>query len=133
MCAGLEGGVFKEFLEPMCDRSLKPADSAACFERPCSKWFTTSWSQVKIMDMTVSLFPLISRVLLSFVDSGSYSWECSKLYVTLETVHSLYTLRLFASNIRWLKGSVNNSLRKIYLIYLAFFSMFVVSVCPAVQ
>lgn len=45
VCAGLEGGVFKEFLEPMCDRSLKPADSAACFERPCSKWFTTSWSQ----------------------------------------------------------------------------------------
>uniref|UniRef100_A0A671PMG1 ADAMTS-like protein 2 n=1 Tax=Sinocyclocheilus anshuiensis TaxID=1608454 RepID=A0A671PMG1_9TELE len=45
VCAGLEGGVFKEFPERMCDRSLRPADSAACFERPCSKWFTTSWSQ----------------------------------------------------------------------------------------
>uniref|UniRef100_A0A673I5N2 ADAMTS-like protein 2 n=1 Tax=Sinocyclocheilus rhinocerous TaxID=307959 RepID=A0A673I5N2_9TELE len=26
-------------------KSLRPVDSAACFERPCSKWFTTSWSQ----------------------------------------------------------------------------------------
>uniref|UniRef100_A0A672NWU3 Si:ch211-267e7.3 n=1 Tax=Sinocyclocheilus grahami TaxID=75366 RepID=A0A672NWU3_SINGR len=45
VCAGLEGGIFKEFPERMCDRSLRPADSSACFERPCSKWFTTSWSQ----------------------------------------------------------------------------------------
>uniref|UniRef100_A0A673I926 ADAMTS-like protein 2 n=1 Tax=Sinocyclocheilus rhinocerous TaxID=307959 RepID=A0A673I926_9TELE len=45
VCAGLESGVFKEYPERMCDRSLRPVDSAACFERPCSKWFTTSWSQ----------------------------------------------------------------------------------------
>uniref|UniRef100_A0A672T1G4 ADAMTS-like protein 2 n=1 Tax=Sinocyclocheilus grahami TaxID=75366 RepID=A0A672T1G4_SINGR len=45
VCAGLEGGVFKEYPERMCDRSLKSVDSAACFERPCSKWFTTSWSK----------------------------------------------------------------------------------------
>lgn len=47
VCAGLEAGVFKEFPERMCDRSLRPTDSTACFERPCSKWFTTSWSQVR--------------------------------------------------------------------------------------
>lgn len=47
VCAGLEAGVFKEFPERICDRSLRPADSATCFERPCSKWFTTSWSQVR--------------------------------------------------------------------------------------
>ncbi|TRY56837.1 hypothetical protein DNTS_004106, partial [Danionella cerebrum] len=45
VCAGLEAGVFKEFPESMCDGTIRPADSSACFERPCSKWFTTSWSQ----------------------------------------------------------------------------------------
>ncbi|KAA0719095.1 ADAMTS-like protein 2 [Triplophysa tibetana] len=45
VCAGLEAGVFKEFPERICDRSRRPSDSATCFERPCSKWFTTSWSQ----------------------------------------------------------------------------------------
>ncbi|XP_062873362.1 ADAMTS-like protein 2 [Trichomycterus rosablanca] len=44
-CAGLEGGVFKEFPDHVCSRSSKPEESATCFERPCSKWFTTSWSQ----------------------------------------------------------------------------------------
>ncbi|KAG7457187.1 hypothetical protein MATL_G00243790 [Megalops atlanticus] len=45
VCAGLENGVFKEFPEQACDPALRPEESAACFERPCSKWFTTSWSQ----------------------------------------------------------------------------------------
>ncbi|KAK2831632.1 hypothetical protein Q7C36_016718 [Tachysurus vachellii] len=45
VCAGLEAGVFKEFTEHVCDHSPKPEETAACFERPCSKWFTTSWSQ----------------------------------------------------------------------------------------
>ncbi|XP_030631681.1 ADAMTS-like protein 2 [Chanos chanos] len=45
VCAGLVNGVFKEFPEQMCDRALRPEETTACFERPCSKWFTTSWSQ----------------------------------------------------------------------------------------
>ncbi|XP_049455336.1 ADAMTS-like protein 2 isoform X1 [Epinephelus fuscoguttatus] len=45
VCAGLEGGVFKEFPDSSCDRTKKPETSSSCFQRPCSKWFTTSWSQ----------------------------------------------------------------------------------------
>ncbi|KAM6948265.1 ADAMTS-like protein 2 [Aplochiton taeniatus] len=45
VCAGLEGGVFKEFPEISCDPALQPERSSTCFQRPCSKWFTTSWSQ----------------------------------------------------------------------------------------
>ncbi|XP_047444458.1 ADAMTS-like protein 2 isoform X2 [Mugil cephalus] len=45
VCAGLEGGVFKEFPDSSCDQTNKPEMSSSCFQRPCSKWFTTSWSQ----------------------------------------------------------------------------------------
>ncbi|XP_053294017.1 ADAMTS-like protein 2 [Pleuronectes platessa] len=45
VCAGLEGGVFKEFPDSSCDQNNKPDTSSSCFQRPCSKWFTTSWSQ----------------------------------------------------------------------------------------
>uniref|UniRef100_A0A3Q3LQU1 Si:ch211-267e7.3 n=1 Tax=Mastacembelus armatus TaxID=205130 RepID=A0A3Q3LQU1_9TELE len=45
VCAGLEGGVFKEFPDSICDQTNRPETSSACFQRPCSKWFTTSWSQ----------------------------------------------------------------------------------------
>ncbi|KAI4893227.1 hypothetical protein NFI96_025574 [Prochilodus magdalenae] len=45
VCAGLEAGVFKEYPEHMCARASVPEQNAACFERPCSKWFTTAWSQ----------------------------------------------------------------------------------------
>ncbi|XP_060899770.1 ADAMTS-like protein 2 isoform X1 [Labrus mixtus] len=45
VCSGLEGGVFKEFPESSCDQSNRPESSSSCFQRPCSKWFTTSWSQ----------------------------------------------------------------------------------------
>ncbi|XP_071777816.2 ADAMTS-like protein 2 [Centroberyx gerrardi] len=45
VCAGLEGGVFKEFPDSSCDQTNKPETSSSCFQRPCSKWFTTSWSQ----------------------------------------------------------------------------------------
>uniref|UniRef100_A0A3Q3XRL8 PLAC domain-containing protein n=1 Tax=Mola mola TaxID=94237 RepID=A0A3Q3XRL8_MOLML len=45
VCAGLDGGVFKEFPDSNCDQSKKPETSSSCFQRPCSKWFTTSWSQ----------------------------------------------------------------------------------------
>lgn len=46
VCAGLDGGVFKEFPDSSCEQSNKPETSSSCFQRPCSKWFTTSWSQV---------------------------------------------------------------------------------------
>ncbi|MFT7808279.1 ADAMTS-like protein 2 isoform X2 [Arapaima gigas] len=45
VCSGLENGVFKEFPQHICDSALRPEEMAACFERPCSKWFTTAWSQ----------------------------------------------------------------------------------------
>ncbi|XP_032388198.1 ADAMTS-like protein 2 isoform X2 [Etheostoma spectabile] len=45
VCAGLEAGVFKEFPDTSCDQSNKPETGSSCFQRPCSKWFTTSWSQ----------------------------------------------------------------------------------------
>uniref|UniRef100_A0A3P8SNQ5 Si:ch211-267e7.3 n=1 Tax=Amphiprion percula TaxID=161767 RepID=A0A3P8SNQ5_AMPPE len=45
VCVGLAGGVFKEFPDSSCDQSKKPEMSSSCFQRPCSKWFTTSWSQ----------------------------------------------------------------------------------------
>uniref|UniRef100_A0A4W6G7B5 Si:ch211-267e7.3 n=1 Tax=Lates calcarifer TaxID=8187 RepID=A0A4W6G7B5_LATCA len=45
VCAGLEDGVFKEFPDSSCDQINKPETSSSCFQRPCSKWFTTSWSQ----------------------------------------------------------------------------------------
>ncbi|NWS66116.1 ATL2 protein, partial [Crotophaga sulcirostris] len=45
LCAGLENGVFREYPEKHCEASQKPEEQAACFRRPCSTWFTTSWSQ----------------------------------------------------------------------------------------
>ncbi|NXW44023.1 ATL2 protein, partial [Nyctiprogne leucopyga] len=45
LCAGLENGVYKEYPEKRCEASQKPEEQAACFRRPCSTWFTTSWSQ----------------------------------------------------------------------------------------
>ncbi|NXX86739.1 ATL2 protein, partial [Urocolius indicus] len=45
LCAGLEGGLYREYPEEHCRASHKPEERAACFRRPCSMWFTTSWSQ----------------------------------------------------------------------------------------
>ncbi|NXG25309.1 ATL2 protein, partial [Grallaria varia] len=45
LCAGLENGVYREYPEKHCEASPKPEEQAACFRRPCSTWFTTSWSQ----------------------------------------------------------------------------------------
>uniref|UniRef100_G3PNV1 PLAC domain-containing protein n=1 Tax=Gasterosteus aculeatus aculeatus TaxID=481459 RepID=G3PNV1_GASAC len=45
VCVGLEGGVFKEFPGSSCTHTNPPESSSSCFQRPCSKWFTTSWSQ----------------------------------------------------------------------------------------
>ncbi|NWI74929.1 ATL2 protein, partial [Dryoscopus gambensis] len=45
LCAGLENGLYREYPEKRCQASPKPEQQAACFRRPCSTWFTTSWSQ----------------------------------------------------------------------------------------
>ncbi|NXP08436.1 ATL2 protein, partial [Thinocorus orbignyianus] len=45
LCAGLENGVYREYPEKRCEASQKPEEQATCFRRPCSTWFTTSWSQ----------------------------------------------------------------------------------------
>uniref|UniRef100_A0A8C2YHT6 ADAMTS-like protein 2 n=1 Tax=Coturnix japonica TaxID=93934 RepID=A0A8C2YHT6_COTJA len=45
LCAGLENGVYREYPEKSCEATQKPEEQAACFMRPCSTWFTTSWSQ----------------------------------------------------------------------------------------
>ncbi|MGH0182457.1 UNVERIFIED_CONTAM: hypothetical protein FKN15_022438 [Acipenser sinensis] len=45
ICVGLENGVYKEYPEQSCSLSQRPEEETVCFERPCSKWFTTSWSQ----------------------------------------------------------------------------------------
>lgn len=46
LCVGLENGLYREYPEKRCETSPKPEEQAACFKRPCSTWFTTSWSQV---------------------------------------------------------------------------------------
>uniref|UniRef100_A0A8B9QB90 PLAC domain-containing protein n=1 Tax=Apteryx owenii TaxID=8824 RepID=A0A8B9QB90_APTOW len=45
LCAGLENGMYREYPEKRCEAFQKPEEQAACFKRPCSTWFTTSWSQ----------------------------------------------------------------------------------------
>ncbi|XP_030063911.1 ADAMTS-like protein 2 isoform X2 [Microcaecilia unicolor] len=45
LCVGLENGGYREYPEARCDLSHKPEEHAACFRKPCSAWFTTSWSQ----------------------------------------------------------------------------------------
>ncbi|XP_075792948.1 ADAMTS-like protein 2 isoform X4 [Pelodiscus sinensis] len=45
LCASLENGVYREYPETRCNGSHKPEVQATCFKRPCSTWFTTSWSQ----------------------------------------------------------------------------------------
>ncbi|NXR25717.1 ATL2 protein, partial [Cinclus mexicanus] len=45
LCVGLENGLYREYPEKRCQTSPKPEEQAACFRRPCSTWFTTSWSQ----------------------------------------------------------------------------------------
>ncbi|NXU96576.1 ATL2 protein, partial [Cettia cetti] len=45
LCVGLENGLYREYPEKRCQASPKPEEQAACFRRPCSTWFTTSWSQ----------------------------------------------------------------------------------------
>uniref|UniRef100_A0A803TXU2 PLAC domain-containing protein n=1 Tax=Anolis carolinensis TaxID=28377 RepID=A0A803TXU2_ANOCA len=45
LCVGLENGLYREYAEEHCDAFPKPDMQASCFKRPCSTWFSTSWSQ----------------------------------------------------------------------------------------
>ncbi|XP_060630427.2 ADAMTS-like protein 2 isoform X1 [Anolis sagrei] len=45
LCVGLENGLYREYPEEHCDAFPKPDMQASCFKRPCSTWFSTSWSQ----------------------------------------------------------------------------------------
>ncbi|NWU90340.1 ATL2 protein, partial [Upupa epops] len=45
LCAGLENGVYREYPDKRCEASQRPEEQAPCFRRPCSTWFSTSWSQ----------------------------------------------------------------------------------------
>lgn len=40
--------MYREYPEKRCEAAQKPEEQAACFMRPCSTWFTTSWSQVRL-------------------------------------------------------------------------------------
>ncbi|XP_078472176.1 LOW QUALITY PROTEIN: ADAMTS-like protein 2 [Lampetra planeri] len=45
ICAGTVNSALREFPPPECDAGTRPQEEASCFQRPCSKWFTTAWSQ----------------------------------------------------------------------------------------
>ncbi|XP_066482093.1 ADAMTS-like protein 2 [Tiliqua scincoides] len=45
LCVGLENGIYREYPEHRCDALPKPEVQTSCFKRPCSTWFSTSWSQ----------------------------------------------------------------------------------------
>ncbi|XP_062973184.1 ADAMTS-like protein 2 [Elgaria multicarinata webbii] len=45
LCVGLENGLYREYSEKRCNAFPKPEVQASCFKRPCSTWFSTSWSQ----------------------------------------------------------------------------------------
>lgn len=47
MCVGISGGKFQVFDEEACGGSEKPEEENTCFERPCFKWYTTPWSEVR--------------------------------------------------------------------------------------
>lgn len=52
LCVGITGGKFQTFDEVACGGSEKPEDENTCFERPCFKWYTTPWSEVRTAPAT---------------------------------------------------------------------------------
>ncbi|KAM6965405.1 ADAMTS-like protein 2 [Aplochiton taeniatus] len=55
LCAGITGGKFQTFDDEDCGGSERPEEESTCFERPCFKWFTTPWSEMKLVVLFVSL------------------------------------------------------------------------------
>ncbi|XP_051893437.1 ADAMTS-like protein 2 [Pristis pectinata] len=45
LCVGIVNGKVKTFNPEECDPAQKLVEETTCFERPCFKWFTTSWSE----------------------------------------------------------------------------------------
>lgn len=59
LCVGISGGKFQMFDEEACGGSLtKPEGETTCFERPCFKWYTTPWSEVRSARHTHSMLPI---------------------------------------------------------------------------
>jgi hypothetical protein len=46
-CAGITAGKFQTHDSEDCGASERPEDENTCFERPCFKWYTTPWSEVR--------------------------------------------------------------------------------------
>lgn len=76
---GITGGKFQTFDEMACGASEKPEDENTCFERPCFKWYTTPWSEVRkthytyIMRNRCMLLPHLGVICISesLIYSGS--------------------------------------------------------------
>eukprot|EP00062_Callorhinchus_milii_P014797 gi/632964368/ref/XP_007898365.1/ PREDICTED: ADAMTS-like protein 2 [Callorhinchus milii] len=45
VCAGIVNGKVQMSDAQDCDAAQQPIDETTCFERPCFKWFSTSWSE----------------------------------------------------------------------------------------
>ncbi|XP_072908349.1 ADAMTS-like protein 2 isoform X1 [Hemitrygon akajei] len=45
LCVGIVNGKVTTFNPEECDPAQKLVEETTCFERPCFKWFTTSWSE----------------------------------------------------------------------------------------
>ncbi|XP_078282076.1 ADAMTS-like protein 2 [Rhinoraja longicauda] len=45
LCVGIVNGKVNIFNSEECDPAQKLIEETTCFERPCFKWFTTSWSE----------------------------------------------------------------------------------------
>lgn len=46
-CVGISGGKFLVLDGEACGAEERPEDESTCFERPCFKWYTTPWSEVR--------------------------------------------------------------------------------------
>lgn len=52
LCVGITGGKFQIFDDDACVPNEKPEEENTCFERPCFKWYTTPWSEVRTARFT---------------------------------------------------------------------------------
>lgn len=101
VCAGLEAGVFKEWPDSRCEQAHRPESISPCFQRPCSKWFTTAWSQVIVSPdpLTCTRSDRISIACLQ-----SMCWWFFDLIISNHSKFLKYTKKyfiLFYVNMQW--------------------------------
>lgn len=53
LCLEIVSGKIKTRPPATCDATKKEAEEATCFERPCFKWYTTPWSEVRAWGLLV--------------------------------------------------------------------------------